>query len=295
MSYIEKREYLENADYTWSEDSIRYINTATLSARQVFFYVQEVGYFLTSPPYFTERKNLNSFLLIYTLAGKGSLKYENSTYHLTPGTVMFINCMNHHYYECLKNQQWEFLWLHFNSSSALGYYEEFIKNRFRILDSLDPFFMESKMRRILSLTQRKDLHSEVIVSGLIVEILTQILIENESENLSLGFMPDSLKRAVKEIDNHFQEPLTLDGLSALAGISKYHFSREFKRYIGMTPNEYIIVARINYSKQLLKYSNQTIEEITFNCGFHNVSHFINLFKKHEKATPLKYRKEWREH
>lgn len=292
MNRTSDSQYLERADYTWSEDSIRFFNTPTMSARQTFFYVQEVGYFRTSPPYFTERENLNSFLIIYTLSGKGLLKYRNKTFQLLQGSAVFLNCMDYHYYECLSGQSWEFLWLHFNGSSALGYFEEFIKNDFRILNGLDSFFMESTLRRILSLTVKKDLHAEILVSGLIVEILTRLLIENSSENLSLGFMPSYLKDVLREMENHFQETLTLDMLSEKFNISKFHLSREFKRYIGTTPNEYLILIRLNHAKELLKYSEQTVEEIAYSCGFHHVSHFINLFKKHEKNTPLQYRKEW---
>ena len=293
MNETRKKEYLENASYSWTEDSIRYLNTPTRSARLTFFYVQEVGVFRTYPPYFTERKNLNSFLIIYTLAGKGRLRYLGKEYHLSPGTVMFLDCMNHHYYECLQNQEWSMLWLHFNGMSARGYYEEFIKNNFHILDSLDPFFMESKLRRILALTMRQDQQSEIIVSGLIVEILTQLLIENESENLGIGFMPEYIKKTAKMMDQHFRESLSLEELADAAGVSKYHFLREFKKYMGRTPNEYMIVARLNHAKELLKYSYETVETIAFECGFHNVSYFINQFKKHELMTPLKYRESWR--
>lgn len=284
--------YMENLNLTWSDDSIRFINTVSPRARQTFFYVQEVGDFCTSPPYFTERENLNSFLIIYTLRGKGLLKYKSDQYYLLPGTTAFINCMEHHYYECLQNQNWEFLWLHFNGPSALGYYEEFMRSNFRILDSLDPFYMESTMRRILSITQRKDLHSEILSSCLIIDLLTKILIENDTENLSLGFMPEYLKKVLKEIDQHFQEPLSLQKLAAITDVNKYHLAHEFKKYIGMPPNEYLIVTRLNYSKALLKYEDVSIEEIAYSCGFHQVSHYINLFKKHEGCTPLKFRKEW---
>lgn len=285
-------EYRENLNLTWSEDSIRFINTATPRARQTFFYVQEVGDFRTSVPYFTERENLNSFLLIYTLSGKGSLRYRGSTYTLLPGTTAYIDCMDWHHYECLSNQQWEYLWLHFNGPSALGYYEEFLRSNFHILTTLDSFFMESTMRRILAITQKKDLHSEILTSGLITNILTQILIENEAENLSLGFMPEYLKTVMKEIDTHYQESLSLEFLSEKAGVSKFHLAREFKRYVGTPPNEYIIVTRLNHSKELLKYKNLTIEEIAYTCGFHQVSHYISQFRRHEGCTPLKFRKEW---
>lgn len=148
------------------------------------------------------------------------------------------------------------------------------------------------LRRILSITQRKDIHSEILSSCLITDILTRILIENDTENLSLGFMPTYLKTVLKAIDQHFQEPLSLESLAIAAGVSKYHLAREFKKYIGMPPNEYLIVTRLNHSKTLLKYEDLTIEEIAYSCGFHQVSHYINLFKKHEGCTPLKFRREW---
>ena len=78
------------------------------------------------------------------------------------------------------------------------------------------------LRRILSITQRKDIHSEILSSCLITDILTRILIENDTENLSLGFMPAYLKTVLKEIDQHFQEPLSLESLAITAGVSKYH-------------------------------------------------------------------------
>ena len=285
--------YLENADYSWSEDSIRFINTASAAARQTFFYVQEAGYFKTVAPYFTERENLHSFLIIYTLKGKGTLRYQGRTCHLAPSSIAYINCMDHHYYACLQNQSWEFLWLHLNGPSALGYFEEFLKNGFRILQAEDPFFMEGHLRRILSVAMRKDLNSEIIISSLIVEVLSALLIQNSNEGQSLGFMPDYLKKALRWMDRHFQDPLTLTETAAQAGVSKYHFSREFKRYIGLTPNEYLIISRLNYAKELLKYSELSIEQIAYSSGFSNVSHFISLFRRHEKYTPLQYRKEWR--
>lgn len=284
--------YLEKADFTWSSDSLRIFNTPTRMARQTFFYVQEVGYFFTSPPYFTERANLNSYLLIYTLSGSGQLTYMENSYKLTKGSVAFIDCRHHNFYKCDNNSNWEFLWLHYNGISSLGYYEAFIKNNFHILDSINDFFLESTIRRILSLTQKKDLHSEFIISNLITNLLTELLIQNSSKNFMIGIMPSYIKHILKKIDTHFAENITLDYLSQEFAISKYHLSREFKRYVGIPINEYTIITRLNQSKALLKYSCDTIHEISYKCGFNNVNHFINLFKAREHCTPLQYRKKW---
>ncbi len=292
MAFNSDRKYLEKADYTWSEDSIRLINTPALNIRQSFLYVQEAGYFRTQSPYFTERANLNSFLVFYTISGRGLLRYRGKTHYLVPGTATMISCMDHHYYECLSGQEWEFLWLHFYGSNAYGYFEEFIRSGFRILKDLDHFSFESTMRRIIALTQKKDLNSEIIVSSLITSLVTQLLTANNDAGNALGFMPDYLKLVLKKIETEFSSPLSLDELSSLSGVSKYHLDREFKKYIGTSPIEYITLTRINYAKELLKYSGYSVEEICYRCGFNYVSHFISVFRRHEGKTPLQYKKEW---
>ena len=148
------------------------------------------------------------------------------------------------------------------------------------------------MRRILSQTLKKDIHSEIISSNLIVNLLTELIIKNNDKGLSLSFIPDYIKTTLKELEKHFLEPFSLETLAASIGVSKYHLSREFKKYIGTTLNEYVITLRLNYAKELLRYSQSSVGDIAFSCGFNQVSHFINLFKVREGMTPLHYRKEW---
>lgn len=292
MGFQAKGKYLERADYSWSSDSIRHINTSTVSVRQLFLYVQEVGYFRTRPPYFTERANLHSFLIIYTLSGRGLLRLGGEEYALGPNSCVLVNCVDHHYYECLSGQEWEFLWLHYYGNNALGYYEEFLKNGYHVLNTLDPFFMESTLRRILALTIKKDLHSEIIVSNLITNLITELLIANSSRQLHLGFMPEYIRRTLKTIENKFPEKLNIDYLADESGVSKYHFSREFKRYMGTTLHEYLTTIRLTHAKELLKYTDKSVEEVAYESGFNQPSHFIQTFREHEKTTPLRYRKDW---
>ncbi len=65
-----------------------------------------------------------------------------------------------------------------------------------------------------------------------------------------------------------------------------------KRHIGYTPNEYLILTRMNRAKEQLRTTDLPISEISYNVGIENVSHFINLFKKNEGTTPGAFRKAW---
>lgn len=287
-------DYFERASYDWSEDSIRFINTPGKTARQIFFYVQEAGLFKTLPPYFTERKNLDSYLLIYTLHGEGTLFWNDHPYVLSPGTLAYINCKQHHLYRCAKKQSWEFLWLHFNGAAARGYYEETMKNGFHIPECSLGFPAADLMQRILSLAQSRSVYAEPLCSELITRLLTQLLLCSSHNDGLLPTMPESIQSLVKYLDLHFTEDLSLDLLAEIFHISKFHLARAFKTYTGYSIHQFLILNRISYAKELLRYSAQTVDEITYQCGMHNVSHFINLFKANENLTPLQYRKKWQE-
>lgn len=288
------QKYLEKASYEWSEDSVRLILSPSSTARSTYFYIQEIGQFKTTYPYFTERQNLNSFLIIYTTAGCGHLEYEGQRYTLLPGSCFFIHCMEHHKYYVNHEETWEFLWMHFNGTNALGYYQEFYGNQFAILQVQNTFFIESTLLRLISLNQKRDLTTELVSSNLITSILTELLVQNFTSSTEAIMIPQPIRDVMKEIDTNFRDVLSLDHFASVHHISKYHLSREFKKYIGTTIHEYIIGARLAYAKELLKYSDLNVGEIAYESGFSHVSHFINLFQDREHLTPLAYRKDWKD-
>ena len=285
---------LERGSHTWSEDSIRMILTPSSTARSTYFYTQEVGYFKTFHPYFSERENLDSFLIVYTVSGKGYLEYEGQTYPITKGQCFYINCEQHHLYRTDREEDWEILWIHFNGNSALGYYKEFTRNGFQILSVRDEFFMERTLWRIIALNQKKDLTTELVTSNLINGMLTELLLQTATNNADTFLIPDYIRQIVREIDKNFKSGLPLSYFEEFTHRSRYYILKEFKKYIGVTIHEYIITARISYAKELLKYSDLPVSEIAFESGMNNVTHFINLFKAREGTTPLAYRKAWRD-
>lgn len=288
-----EEKYLERASFTWSGDSVRLFATPSMTARSLYFYMQEAGYFKTVWPYFTERANLNSFLLIYTLSGEGRLLYEGQEYGLTEGSCLFIHCMKHHEYHTVKGEEWEFLWLHFNGGNALGYYEEFVKNGFRILDIRQKELVEGLFREIIEGNRKRELTTEVRTGGLIGTLLTELIVQNTTESRQAILIPACVRAAEKYLEQHFREKVMLQELADMLHMDKFYLIKEFSRYVGVSPHEYQIGLRLSYAKELLKYSDLSVTEIAYACGVNQASHFISLFKEREHLTPAKFRKEWR--
>ena len=284
--------FKENAIYDWSDNSVRLVVTPSRNAKSAFFYVQETGHFQTNSSYFTERENLNSYLIVYTVSGKGYLKYKETSYTLLPGQVFFIDCMNHHHYETDKDELWEILWVHFNGSTSRGYYEQFARQDSPVTTTEQGSLIPSIIQNIVNSYQQKDVRTEPVGSKLLVNLLTELLLLTSDQDTSESFLPKSIQLIMQHLDKHFNEKITLDQLAKDYAISKYHLAKEFKKYTGFTINEYVINTRMNVAKELLKYSDLPVVDIATKVGIDNVSHFINLFKTREDMTPLVFRKKW---
>ncbi|MFD1774308.1 AraC family ligand binding domain-containing protein [Paenibacillus rhizophilus] len=89
------------------------------------------------------------------------------------------------------------------------------------------------------------------------------------------------------IESHYTQSITLDHLSKLTGLSKYHLLRSFTRSKGISPYSYLGTVRINHAKRLLEQGTPPID-VAFQTGFSDQSHFSNFFKKLIGLTPKQY-------
>lgn len=290
MFYI--KSYKESASLDWDENSVRIIATPSMVAKSTYFYVEEVGYFKTRSTYFTERENLNSYLIIFVLSGKGYLEYKGKAYTLYRGQGFLIDCMEYNYYKADAIDPFEILWVHFNGGTSYGYYQQFSKNSSPLCSFEKNTMVPSIIQELISTHKEKSIRTEVLSSKLLVELLTEFLFTINTPGSTETFLPEYIKKIMKDLDKTLMDKITLDMLAQKYSMNKFHLEKEFKKFIGVSPNEYVISNRISLAKELLTYSDIPVSEIAFKTGIDNVSHFINLFKNREGITPLVFRKKW---
>ncbi|THF74310.1 AraC family transcriptional regulator [Cohnella fermenti] len=287
------RGYQEKAAHAWTNDSVRIIATPSTFAKQHLYYVQEAGIFQTEPGYFTERENLDSYLIVYTAAGRGKLKYGGKAYDAAPGQLFFIDCRRHQYYAPDSNDSWHLVWIHFHGSSSPAYYERYAAAGTPLATLPEDSRIPALLLDIVELHQQKTVQTELSVSRAIVDVLTELLqLASDRESTEIG-LPSTVAAVMNYYDRHYAERLTLDGVAARFAIDKYHLAKSFKRHTGFSPNDYLINIRITRAKELLRFTDRTVAEIAVSVGIDNVSHFINLFRQRQTSTPLAYRKLWR--
>ncbi|WP_242392544.1 helix-turn-helix domain-containing protein [Anaeromyxobacter oryzisoli] len=104
-------------------------------------------------------------------------------------------------------------------------------------------------------------------------------------------MPErrAIRRAVELADAHVAEALTVPDLARAAGMSPFHFSREFKRETGWPPGAYLRRARLERAKRLLAADDRPVTQVALECGFCSASHLATSFTRAFNLPPSRYR------
>lgn len=127
-------------------------------------------------------------------------------------------------------------------------------------------------------------------------ILTLFIIyisRNTESNLLIADNPEKLNiecvKIKNYIDSHYSENITLDILSNLSYVNKFHLVHLFTKQMGISPINYLINRRIEESKNLLTTTNYSIRDISTIVGFSNSSYFSQIFKKFTGYSPRIYK------
>ncbi len=91
------------------------------------------------------------------------------------------------------------------------------------------------------------------------------------------------------INDHCTENLKIDDIANIAGFSKYHFTRLFKRVMNVSCYEYLVNRRIMYAQQLLMESDITIMQVAMRSGFSSLATFNRVFRAKNHCTPSEYK------
>lgn len=98
-------------------------------------------------------------------------------------------------------------------------------------------------------------------------------------------------RVLKHLDEAVAQPITVEAMATLAGMSRSHFQAQFKEATGLSLIDYITQLRVARASNLLEWSPMSVAEIAFECGFNSTSRFYNAFKRQYQMAPGVYRRQ----
>jgi AraC-like DNA-binding protein len=107
----------------------------------------------------------------------------------------------------------------------------------------------------------------------------------------MAFVPPArhLLRAKDLADARYAEDIDVEDMARAAGLSRAHFSREFKRAFGESPHAYLLTRRLERAAALLRTTDRSVSDICFSVGLRSLGSFTTSFARTYGASPAAYR------
>ena len=107
----------------------------------------------------------------------------------------------------------------------------------------------------------------------------------------MAFVPPArhLLRAKDLADARYAEALDVDDLARAAGLSRAHFSREFRRAFGESPHAYLLTRRLERAAALLRTTDRSVADVCLSVGLQSIGSFTTSFSRTFGVSPTVYR------
>ncbi|MBI4379549.1 MAG: helix-turn-helix transcriptional regulator [Nitrospinae bacterium] len=168
-----------------------------------------------------------------------------------------------------------------------------LKTELRLHYSLQDPQLEYLVRALLLEAQNGGMNGRIFSDSLTAALSVYIAshfsaADNRPCQMRGGIPRIKLRSLLDFIETYISTDIRLEDIAALVNLSPYHFAREFKRTVGLSPHQYILSRKIDRAKELLGENKRSVAEIAYELGFADQSHLTRLFKRQVGITPAEY-------
>lgn len=270
-----------------------YKHSMKLERRTASLYVQNTGCQQCPPSYGWGPGIRNHFLLHHVIAGRGTYICRDRRYELKAGDTFLIYPNTTIHYCADAQDPWEYVWVGFSGLDASSYVEQ------TDFSPHSPVFRGRDGREIRKLLE--DIYEHygtstwegLSMTARLYELLS-FLIRTSQYKQERRETQDCAQLAADYIINHYEEPITVEGLAAYASVSHSSLYRRFVKRFQMSPKRFMLEYRVERACALLATTNCSVQEISTSVGFEDPFYFSRAFKEVKGVSPRQYANQIRE-
>ena len=245
--------------------------------------------------YFTweEGRTIKEYQINYITEGNGVIETKYGKFKIKPGSIILIYPGEWHRYKPSSNTGWSEYYIGFS-----GIYARYLFQNSEILSNhpsvLNIGFHEDLLNlfsQIIDLVQDAKPGFQYICSGLLIQLLGNILFVLKNQGYDGKEVEHNIRHAQLRLQEQYSDPIDMEQLANQCNMGYSHFRKMFKKYTGLSPLQYHNMFRLQKAKDLLVDSDKSIKKIAMEVGFQSEHYFTRLFKKKIGVTPSELREE----
>mgnify|MGYP004460868211 CR=1 FL=1 len=234
------------------------------------------------------------YQLLYINAGKAHFHFDsidNETI-VNAGNMILYRPKELQKYEYYGTDKTEVYWVHFTGGDVKN-----VLRKYGIKDNMRTFFVGTSLeyerifKRMISELQRCQEDYEEILTllmrHLLISIHRDLLKDRKTSDV---YLDNEMDIATQYFNDNYNTDINIEEYAQSRGMSTCWFIRNFKKFTGTTPMQYIMSIRISNAQSLLETTQYSISEISRIVGYANPLYFSRLFHKQKGFAPSKYRK-----
>ncbi len=234
------------------------------------------------------------FEFFYIVSGRAIHNINGEKRLIQDGDLTLIRPDDIHSYEFINNWDIEIISTGFSReefSAAIAYLDaderNIVSRKFPLTVSFSGYSRNDIHRKLMEISHKEHgAERKTYFRRLLIEILYEFLMEEQEEGI---IIPEHISEIVVEMRKKENYTAGLRRMLEISCISQEHLTREFRKYLNLTPTEFINLKRLDYAAQLLSQGEAEIIDVCFACGFNSVSHFYHKFKERFGCSPAKFK------
>lgn len=247
-------------------------------------------YTCRAPLFAYPHQHENTFHLSYVITGSSRIEIDGVRYEIRPDSAIFIRPGQIHVSTGDARTNYDLIETKFSVNSCRV--QAVVPNLPPVVHVQNPAAFVPAIERLVSAWLVEDNQDNWLARLRLTECL--YLLAKEAEHLEFveaaeGNVLRNIRQAADYIAANFSQPITVELLSELVGLSTSHFAACFKKIMAVSPIEYVIRTRMYHARELLHDSSFSVGQIATICGFSSPHYFSRLFTRKHGVSPKQYR------
>lgn len=243
--------------------------------------------------------------------GAGKFVYLGKVYQVKPGDLFISNNFENHVAISEDRESTEYLFVIFLPSFIADPEGAALSTRYLSLFNYNPLgftnkidaqeISASKLKNLIieafELYTKKEecfeLELDIKLRQILLELIHHYSKQTEKQQPDQEFVNIRIQRAIKYLNIHYCENITLQEISEMVNLNPSYFRHLFKESMQTSFKTYITHLRLSQARKLLIATDKSVHKVILEVGYSNMSQFYRVFQKYSHMTPAEYRRHYR--